>query len=99
MKPFSRAQIKMAETSPPSWPTSCTCGSTARARRMSLVTPEISAASRGRPNMNSSISVSQVRKRGHARVHDVQPFFPWPQSVGPSSVSRWKGLYTPSVSR
>ena len=69
--------------------------SAARASRMSLVTPDISAASRGRPNMNSSISVSQVRKRGQARVHDVQPFLPWPQSVGPSSSSRWKGLYTP----
>jgi hypothetical protein len=32
------------------------------------------------------------RNRGQARVHDVQPFWPWMQSSGPSSSSRWNGL-------
>ena len=35
---------------------------------------------------------SQARKRGQARVQDVQPFWPWTQSSGPSSSSRWNGL-------
>ena len=48
--------------------------------------------------MNSSISGSQARKRGQARVHDVQLFSPWLQFSGPHPSSSWNGLYTPSVS-
>ena len=44
------------------------------------------------------MSGSQVRKRGQARVHRVQPFSPWVQLAGPPSVSTWNGLYTPSES-
>ena len=65
---------------------------------MSLKTPDGSSASRARPNMNSSTSGSQARKRGHARVHDVQLFSPWLQLSGPHPSSIWNGLYTPSVS-
>ena len=46
--------------------------------------PSTSMAERGRPNMNWSISGSQARKRGQARVHDVQPRSPCPQPPGPS---------------
>ena len=45
-----------------------------------------------RPKRCSSISVSQSRKRGQARVHRVQPLAPWVQSSGPPSASTWKGL-------
>ena len=41
------------------------------------------------------MSVSQLRKRGHARVHIVQPLTPWVQSVGPPSSSTFQGRYTP----
>ena len=58
--------------------------------------PAISSGSRTRPKRCSSAAGSQLRKRGHARVHVVQPFTPWMQSLGPSSSSRWKGRYLPS---
>ena len=54
--------------------------------------PYISSGSRSRPNRCSLAAGSQARKRGQARVQDVQPFSPWMQSSGPSSSSRWKGL-------
>ena len=41
------------------------------------------------------MSVSQLRKRGQARVHIVHPFTPWVQSVGPPSSSTFHGRYTP----
>ena len=44
------------------------------------------------------MSVSQLRKRGHALVHIVQPFTPWVQSTGPPSSSTFHGRYTPSSS-
>ena len=66
MMSCSSAYTSMAETRPPSWPTSCSSGSAARARQMSLKTPLSSSDSRGRPNMNVSISGSQARKRGQA---------------------------------
>ena len=59
---------------------------------MSFETPSTSIGSRVRPNMNSSISGSQARKRGHARVQLVQPFSPWLQLSGPKPSSNWKGL-------
>ena len=92
MMSCSRAQMSMADTSPPSWPISQILGSAARARMMSLEMPETCSLARGRPKRWVSISGSQSRKRGQARVHDVQPRSPWPQSPGPPSSSRWKGL-------
>ena len=53
--------------------------------------PATSSAFRSRPNMKVSISVSHVRNRGQARVHMVQPFTPWVQSVGPPSSSTFHG--------
>ena len=91
MRSCSSAQIKMADTRPPSWPASRTAGSAARTRRMSPEIPATSSSRRSRPKRNVSISVSQVRKRGHARVHIVQPFTPWVQSVGPPSSSTFHG--------
>ncbi len=58
------------------------------------MSPEMPATSswlRSRPNRNESMSVSQLRKRGQARVHIVQPFTPWVQSVGPPSSSTFHG--------
>ena len=93
MMSFSSAYTRIAETRPPSWPTSASTGSVARARTMSLKMPDGSSAVRARPNMNSSISGSQARKRGQARVHDVQPFSPWLQLLGaPQPSSSWNGL-------
>ena len=45
--------------------------------------PYISFGSRSRPNRCSLASDSQARNRGQARVHEVQPFTPWVQSVRP----------------
>ena len=59
---------------------------------MSLVMPYISLGSRSRPKRCSLASDSQARNRGQARVQEVQPFWPWVQSAGPSSSSRWNGL-------
>ena len=84
--------MSMADTRPPSWPISTSLGSAARARMMSLEIPDTSSLARGRPNRAVSISGSQSRKRGQARVHEVQPRSPWPQPPGPPSSSRWKGL-------
>ncbi len=58
---------------------------------MSPMTPATSSSVRSRPNMKVSISDSHVRKRGQARVHMVQPFTPWVQSVGPPSSSTFQG--------
>ena len=57
--------------------------------------PDISSSSRFRPCRCTSASVSQFRKRGQARVHEVQPFSPWRQFASPSSSSRWNGVYAP----
>ena len=73
-------------------PCSRTSGLVARARMMSLLTPAISSGSRSRPKRKVSISGSQARNRGQARVQLVQPRSPWPQSPGPPSLSRWNGL-------
>ncbi len=67
-------------------------GSVARASTMSFEIPSTSSSWRSRPNKNVSISGSQVRKRGQARVQSVQPFTPWVQSVSPPSASMWNGL-------
>ena len=53
---------------------------------MSLKTPDGSSAVRARPNMNSSTSGSHARKRGQARVQEVQPFWPWLQLSGREAV-------------
>ena len=65
---------------------------------MSAEMPATSSAVRSRPNRWVSISVSQVRNRGQARVHMVQPLTPWVQLSGPPSASMWNGLYRPPVS-
>jgi hypothetical protein len=91
MTPCSRAQMSRAETSPPSCPSSNTFGSVARARTMSLATPATSSGTRSRPKRRVSASISQAPNLGQARVQLVQPRWPWPQSPGPSSSSRWKG--------
>src|SRR5665213_223487 len=62
----------------------------ARAKRTSPI-PQTSSSVRSRANLCMSISDSQLRKRGQALVHIVQPFCPWVQSSGPPSMSRWKG--------
>ncbi len=82
MTSFSSAQMRRADTSPPSWPAASRSGSVARARTVRREMPETSSSVRGRPNRYLSISVSQVRKRGQARVHSVQPFSPWVQLSG-----------------
>ena len=46
--------------------------------------PDTSSSVRGRPKRLSSISGSQVRKRGQARVHRVQPFSAVGAVVGPA---------------
>ena len=91
MTSCSNAQIRRADTSPPSWPTPATSASTARASTVRREMPEISSSVRGRPKRWFSMSGSQVRKRGQARVHRVQPFSPWVQLSGPPSASTWKG--------
>ena len=53
--------------------------------------PETSSSVRSRANLCVSISDSQLRKRGQALVHIVQPFWPCVQSSGPPSMSRWNG--------
>ena len=60
--------------------------------------PATSSSVRSRPCRWVSISGSHMRKRGHARVHIVQPFTPWVQLSGPPSASMWNGLYRPPVS-
>ena len=88
----SKAQMRRADTSPPSCPVPCTAGSVARARTVRLEMPATSSSVRGRPNRWFSISGSQVRKRGQARVHRVQPLRPWVQLSGPPSAATWNGL-------
>ena len=84
--------MRSADTSPPSCPVPCTVGSVARASTVRREMPATSSSVRGRPNRWFSMSGSQVRKRGQARVHSVQPLRPWVQLSGPPSASTWKGL-------
>ena len=84
--------MSRADTRPPSWPTALTSGSVARASTISIEIPATSSSVRSRPKRWVSISVSQLRNRGQARVHRVQPLTPWVQSATPPSASTWKGL-------
>ena len=82
MMSCSSAYRRIAETSPPSWPTSANTGSDARGEDDVLVHAGGLARSRARPKRNSSTSGSQARNRGHARVHDVQPLLAVAAVVG-----------------
>src|SRR5436305_1086424 len=75
MTSCSSAYTRIADTRPPSWPTSCSSGSDARASTMSWNTPAGSSAVRVRPNMNSSISRSRMRKRARA-LEDLRQLKP-----------------------
>jgi hypothetical protein len=92
MTSCSKAQINKADTRPPSCPVPWISRSDARASTVRRAMPDTSSSVRGRPKRWFSMSGSQVRKRGQARVQRVQPLRPWVQLSGPPSVSTWKGL-------
>ena len=92
MTSCSRAQIKMAETRPPSWPDVEDLGIGGPGEDdVPGDAGHLVARSAPARTGTMSISVSQVRKRGQARVHIVQPFTPWVQSSGPPSSSTFHG--------
>ncbi len=88
---FSRAQMRSAETSPPSCPVPCTLGVGGPGQDASSPRcPTTSSSVRGRPKRKFSMSGSQVRKRGQARVQRVQPFCPV-RAVVRAAVGRPRG--------
>jgi len=64
---------------------------------MSTAMPEISSSVRSAAEeVAGSISGSQLRKRGQARVHRVQPFSPWVQFVRTPGLGHVEGLVAPA---
>ena len=90
ISPRSNPHSRRALTTPPSWPVISDVASVARARVISLWTPISSSGLRVMPKIEVSISPSQSRNRGQARVQMSQPFSPWEHWSGPSSCS-WTG--------